>query len=146
MAVATASRLTPPEITNESTRRRGRRVLILLAAIFLLGMGDLYATLTHVNSIGMVELNPVANYLIMSESNAGLILYKFGTVGIAIGLLLRTRFHRTAEAACWGLLLVMTMLTFHWFNYNEVVARELDGANYNDVTYVVDAMNRQRDY
>jgi len=146
MATASASIATPLTITDESARRRGRRVYILLAAVALLGLGDLYATLTHVNSIGMIEINPVANYLIMAESNAGLVLYKLGTIGIAVGLLLRTRSHRTAEAACWALFLVMTILTFHWHNYNETVARELAGVNYEDVSYIVDAMNRQRAY
>jgi len=128
---------------DASSRRRGRRVLILLAAVSLLGVGDLYATLAHVNSIGMVELNPVAAYLINADSDAGLVLYKLGTIGIAVGLVVRSRHHRSAEAASWVMILIMAALTFHWHNYNETVARELTGVCYEDVTYIVDALNSQ---
>lgn len=137
---------TPPLLDrlepDASSRRRGRRVLILLAAVSLLGVGDLYATLAHVNSIGMVELNPVAAYLIDADSDAGLVLYKLGTIGIAVGLVVRSRHHRSAEAASWIMILIMAALTFHWQNYNETVARELTGVSYQDVTYIVDALNR----
>jgi len=131
----------PAELTLEPVhRRRGRRVIILLAAVALIGLGDLYATLTHVNSIGMIELNPVAAYLIAADSDAGLVLYKLGTIGIAVGLVLRTRHHRSAEVASWAMILIMAALTFHWHNYNETVARELTGVCYQDLTYIVDSL------
>lgn len=143
MEVAATSPVTvEPVELDAPARRRSRRVFILLAAVALLGLGDLYSTLTHVNSIGMVEINPVAAYLINADSDAGLVLYKLGTIGIAVGLLMRTRHHRSAEAASWILILVMTALTFHWHNYNETVARELNGVDYRDVTYIAEIMNR----
>lgn len=127
-------------------RSRERRVVILLAAVVLLGLGDLYATVTHVNSIGMVELNPIAAYIIRADSSAGLVLYKLGTIGIAVGLLLATRQHRSAELASWLLVLIMAALTVHWRNYNETVVREINGVSYHDVSQVCGVINRDSPY
>lgn len=109
--------------------RRGRRVLILLVGIVLLSAGDLYVTITHARSIGMVELNPIGAYLIEAGSFTGLTLYKVGTLGVAALLLFHIRHHRAGEIGGWVGLVVMSMLAVHWYQYHIVLARELVSVN-----------------
>lgn len=114
--------------------RRSRRVIVLLAAVAMLGLGDLYATYTHASSVGMHEENPIGAYLIMSGSWAGLTLYKLGTIGIAVGLLLKVRRRRSAELAAWFICAVMVALTFHWHDYNMEMSTQLANVSYEQVT------------
>jgi hypothetical protein len=105
-------------------RRRARRVVILLTTVFLLGLGDLYATITHATTVGMIEVNPIGAYLLNADSIPGLILFKLGTMGIGVGLLLRVRHKLQSELSSWLILAVMVALTLHWANYNEAVAKD----------------------
>ncbi len=113
--------------------RRGRRVILLLIALAILGLGDLYATIVHARTIGMNELNPIGAYLIAAHSAAGLILWKLGTMGVTTGALMKVRHHRVAETACWMLVAVMVCLTFHWSSYNQQLSHELADVGYDAV-------------
>jgi len=118
---------------SESERRRGRRVLLLMAALIVFGLGDLALTITHAFSIGMNEVNPIGAYLIGADSIWGLTLFKCGTIGLTVGLLTLVRHRPIAEAASWMLTLVMVSLTLHWYQYNVDLATELANTNYNEV-------------
>ena len=98
-------------------RRRGRRVVVLLAAIFVLSMADLAATLANLHSTGMVEANPVARFVIERGDSWGLAAYKLATVGICIALLFRLRHHVQGEAASWVGLAILAGLSFYWGHY-----------------------------
>jgi len=113
---------------------------MLMVGTALLGLGDLYATVTHMNHIGFVEANPFAQHLVQARSTAGLVLFKLGTLGIAAGLLLRTRRSPSSEWAAWLLLGVMFMLTLHWSNYNTVMAAEMTGIDYNAMSQAAQTM------
>ncbi|MHC4997150.1 MAG: hypothetical protein ACYTGQ_19085 [Planctomycetota bacterium] len=117
----------PPTVINQAmalrNRHRARRVVILLAGVFVLGLGDLYATITHATSVGMIEVNPIGAYLLNAESIPGLILFKLGTMGVGVGLLLQVRHKLQGELSCWFILAVMVALTLHWANYTEAVAK-----------------------
>ncbi|MDH3584165.1 MAG: hypothetical protein OER86_08110 [Phycisphaerae bacterium] len=117
-------------LVSPSCRRRAIRVVILLAGLLALGLGDLYATVVHAASVGMNEANPIGHYLISSQSVTGLILFKLGSMGIAIGLLLRVREHRTTELASWMLLGVMVLLIMHWTDYNQQIAEEMSRSSF----------------
>jgi hypothetical protein len=104
---------------------------VLLLGIFVLSMGDLYATIIHMHFIGLVETNPFAEHLVRSRSVPGLVLYKLGTVGIAFGLLLRLRRERSGELAAWCLLTIMFALTIHWHNYNAAMTTQLTDLDYS---------------
>ncbi|MBI1370142.1 MAG: hypothetical protein GC162_15995 [Planctomycetes bacterium] len=118
---------------HPSLRSRGRRVVILMALLVILGLGDLYATIMHLTSIGMDEVNPIGAYLIRANSILGLMLFKFGTMGLTIGLLLKVRHRRITEVASWGLVFVMVALTLHWYQYNMDITRELANTSYSQV-------------
>ena len=116
--------------TRVRNAHRSRRVVILLIALALLSLGDLYATLTHATSLGMVEVNPIAAYLIGAGSMIGLILYKLGTVGVSIAALAKVRAHAAGECAAWLLVGVMVVLTLHWYQYNLEAAQAFESADH----------------
>jgi len=118
-------------------RRRGRRVILLVAAIVMLSLGDLYATLTHASSIGMVELNPIGAYLIQSGSPNGLILFKCGSILLTATLLLVVRHYLTGELGGWVCLFVMVGLTIHWYNYNHAIEAEAADLHYHEIPGMV---------
>ena len=120
-------------------RHRARRVGLLLIATVLLSIGDLYATLTHLNSIGMVEVNPIAAHLMRTGSVAGLVLFKLGTLGLAVGLILHARYHRSAEVGAWILTLIMTLLMLHWQHYQTQLTA-VSGLSYEKVPEILGAM------
>ncbi|QNN24009.1 hypothetical protein HED60_17600 [Planctomycetales bacterium ZRK34] len=133
--LASSSVLILPHTPAE--RARSRRVMLLMAVLVVLGIGDLALTITHAFSIGMNEVNPVGSYLIRNNSVLGLTLFKLGSIGITVGLLLKVRHQRFAEAASWMLAAVMVTLTFHWYQYNLDLAHELASNNYAQVSQVM---------
>ena len=74
-----------------TAQARAWRVLTLLVAVAAMSLGDLIMTLTYAQSIGMVELNPLARFLMQSSSPVYIILYKLGSVMIACLILFVAR-------------------------------------------------------
>ena len=94
------------------------RVIALLVIVVLLSLTDLYMTLLHLLSFGMLEANPVARWIMEYGSPAALIIWKLITVGIAVGILFWARRRRAAE---WGAAIccfVLLALTAQWISYN----------------------------
>lgn len=108
-----------------SVRTRGRRVCLLLIGVTVLGLGDLLATTTHMNGVGLIEANPFARHLVEAGSTEGLVLFKLGSIGIAIGLILRVRNHRAGEIGGWVLVAIMAVLTLHWHHYSMMLDEQL---------------------
>jgi hypothetical protein len=96
---------------------RALRVTLLLAATFLMGVGDLALTLTYVTSMGMVELNPLARYIMEHGSVKAVALFKFGAMTINGGILYMFRQRRIAEIAAWICFIVMASLSIKWDMY-----------------------------
>src|SRR5258706_12723174 len=78
-------------------RGRGPRVVALLTAVAILSLADLYMTLTHVMSFGMLEQNPVARMIMACGSPMALVAWKLVTVGFAIGVMYWLRRRPAAE-------------------------------------------------
>ena len=77
-----------------SAAGRPRRVSWLLAGVLLLSLIDLLLTIVHLRSVGMVEANPIAAFLIRSTQSVWVLsAYKLVTVGICLSLLYRLRRH-----------------------------------------------------
>jgi len=110
-------------------RARGRRVVLLVALIAILSVGDLIATLTFLRSIGMQEINPLAAFIISNQSETGLILFKFGSVVCCVSLILLIRHFRQGEVAAWIAALILVGLTVHWHTYTHQVATIQDPAS-----------------
>ncbi len=100
---------------------RGKRVAILLAAITLLSLGDLYLTLTYAMSVGMYESNPLARFIMSFGSPALVASWKLGSMLLACTIFYWARRSRYAEIGVWGCTLLLAWLTCHWGAYMEQV-------------------------
>ena len=99
---------------------RARRVMLLLAAVVVLSLGDLLFTLLYLSTTGMIEANPIAAYLIRTtHSWEALAVFKLATVGLCVALLYRVRRYPEGEFAAWGAATIMVMLTIHWNHYTD---------------------------
>jgi hypothetical protein len=101
---------------------RERRVLLLLAGVWLLSAFDLGFTLVA-RSLGMlVELNPIAAWLMGGHGNLAVIVYKVVLMTIGTVILWRFREKQRAESAAWLMLMVHVALSMRWYAYyhNEV--------------------------
>ncbi len=104
------------------SRFRSRRVLTLLAGVVLLSLGDLYMTLLHLKSFGLIEANPLARGIMAHHSPAGLVAWKTMTVGLAVGILFFTRRRGAAEIGAIISCLVLSWLTLRWVTYSDQVS------------------------
>lgn len=109
-----------------AARARSRRVVLLVALIAILSVGDLIATLTFLRSIGMQEINPLAAFIIQNQSETGLILFKFGSVVCCVSLILLIRHFRQGEVAAWIAAIILVGLTVHWHTYTHHVVQLQD--------------------
>jgi len=118
-------RVLEPVATAFTPRVRSRRVAILLAATFLIGMGDLALTLTYATSVGMIESNPIARLVMSHNSTAAVIVWKLALTLFGTGVLFWARRTRSAEVASWVVFLVMGALCFHWVGFTREAEKQL---------------------
>jgi hypothetical protein len=111
-----------PGELGAACRRRPARVIILLVAVIALSLGDLYMTLFHLQSVGMVEANPLAREVIDLKSPPMLAAWKLATVAVTVSLLLLVRRTRSGEVGAWLCVAVLTWLTLRWIDYSEALA------------------------
>lgn len=102
---------------------RTPRIVAFLTAIAILSLADLYMTLTHLLSFGLLEQNPLARFIITHGSPAALVAWKCITVGFAITVMYRLRRRPSAEIGALFCVAVLTWLTFRWSSYNDQVSR-----------------------
>lgn len=88
-----------------------------------MGITDLACTLAYLHGMGMIELNPLARFLIEHGGAASLACFKGLTLLVCVGLLIRLRARVQAEVAAWVCMAVMVALTIHWAQYNEAIAQ-----------------------
>jgi len=112
--------LTAPRGASE--HRRARRVVVLLIGIAVLSMADLVMTIAHLRTIGMIEVNPIARFVIEHGASSWLLsLYKCATVTICVALLYCARRFRIGECAAWMALGILVMLSITWGEYSRQV-------------------------
>jgi hypothetical protein len=97
---------------------RPRRVLLVLAAVWVINVFDLGYTLLESLHGDFVERNPVAARL-MGTSPAVLVSYKTALLMISSAILLIFRRHRVAELGCWFLLTTYLYVAICWVVYYE---------------------------
>ncbi len=99
---------------------RSRRVLMLIGGIIILSLADLLVTLLHLQSIGMVEGNPLAAYLIRTTGSAcALAVFKGLTVAVCATLLYCTRRDIRGEIASWLALVILVGVLVMWHFYTQ---------------------------
>ena len=97
---------------------RPRRTLVLILGIIALSAADLAVTLAHLTTVGMLEANPIAAWLVRSTGSMWVLgVYKALTVAVCVGLLYRLRHHRTGELAAWCALAILVLMCFMWRDY-----------------------------
>jgi hypothetical protein len=97
---------------------RPRRVVILLMAVVCLSLGDLILTLEYLRTVGLMEVNPIARYLLEATGSAwALAAYKLMTLGVCVGLLYRLRSRLVSEIAAWLGLVVLALTAMSWQAY-----------------------------
>jgi len=123
-----------PPVTASPTRVRfrwlirPRRILLGVAALWVLNVFDLGYTLLETSRSGFVELNPVAARLVGGPDRL-LVLYKTALVGVGSVILLALRRHRLAEMTCWLLLAVYALVGIRWnVYYNHLMTTPSDPA------------------
>jgi len=124
-----------------SPAAREQRVIVLLVAVLLMGLGDLYMTLTFITSVGMIENNPIARLVMAHGSSAAVVVWKLSLTLFGVGVLVWARRSRHAEIATWLVFMVMTGLTFHWLGFSSEAATIVEEyhhmAQSNDPKWVV---------
>jgi hypothetical protein len=106
--------------------KRASRILALISIIVVLSVADLLFTLTHLNGIGMIELNPIARAIILGGTATDLIAFKLASVGVGCGCLYLGRRSKRTELAAWICALGLGLLTVHWFQYNAVMQATIE--------------------
>ncbi len=102
-----------------SQRARLGRVHLLLAGIVAMSVADLLLTLTHLKTLVMAEVNPIAALVIQSTQSAwSLTAYKIVTVLICVSLIYRIRTRVQGELAAWICVGILAVLTIHWQRYS----------------------------
>lgn len=111
LPAAFAGDLQPPCALH--ARIRQRRVLLLLAALWVLNIFDCGLTLMAWTQGHLSEANPVARY-VLGHGPESLVLYKLTLVGASSLMLWRARFHPLAERAIWLLVVAYAVVAVHW--------------------------------
>jgi hypothetical protein len=96
---------------------RETRVVSLILAVCAMSLADLVMTLTHLTTIGMLEANPIARWIMQMQSPSLLVLWKVGTLGVAVAILLRARRLTCGEIAAWICAAVLLWLMVRWSVY-----------------------------
>ncbi|QYU67600.1 DUF5658 family protein [Leptolyngbya sp. 15MV] len=98
------------------------RMWAMIVALVAMSVGDLYMTLLHLKSFGMVEANPLARLIMQYQSPALVVLWKAATVALAVFIFWTSRRHRAAEVGAILCCAVLTALTLQWIRYSEQVS------------------------
>ena len=102
---------------------RAARVTAMLLCICVLSVYDLLHTLAYVQTMGMIELNPLARLMVEMGGLQQLVLFKLLTISLSCGILYFVRRMKPAEVASIIGLIVMVLLTIYWFVYNEQIVQ-----------------------
>lgn len=99
-----------------TTAHRQRRILELIALLWLFGTVDLILTLWAQRFTLFHEMNPIARTLLNGGTHA-VVLFKFGLLATGSVAFWVARHRRCAEGALWGLAIAYVLLMFRWSEY-----------------------------
>lgn len=104
---------------------RPRRILLVLACVWVLNFFDLKYTLMESSRTCFVEMNPIAAWLIR-QPDIALVAYKVCLVLLGSSILLAQRHNRLAELGCWFLMATYSGVVLHWGVYYMHMLESLD--------------------
>lgn len=109
---------------------RARRILLLLAGLWLMNAFDLTFTL-HAHACGLlVEANPVA-HAILPMGPGVLILFKAVLVGFSSWVLLRYRRQILVECVAWLATSAYVIVSFRWMHCYEIYTAIVAARHFN---------------
>lgn len=94
---------------------RSFRILLLLAALWVMNLFDLFCTLMAYRIGHFGELNPLAESFIHHPPSV--LSFKLAALIFSTGTFWLTRKMRVAEISCWGLTVVYSYLSAVWIQY-----------------------------
>lgn len=97
---------------------RPRRILLAIAAIWMLNFLDLSFTLIESIHGHFLEMNPIAAHLIAMSPGA-VVAYKAGLVLLSSVILLGFRRHYLSELGAWMVLVLYVCVAIRWSMYFE---------------------------
>ena len=107
--------------------RRSRRVMVLLAAILVLSAADLVITVAFAKAGGMMEVNPIAVYLVnLTQSPWALAAFKAVSVFTCIALLYRLRRYTVSEVGAWCAVAILAAMCVMWHSYSTALEQPDD--------------------
>ncbi len=113
--------LTRPPLGTLAPPAARRRLALLICAIVLMGLTDLLCTLSYLTSVGLIEVNPIARWVINNLGMSGLIAFKAASMLFTCGALFIIRQHRAGEKCAWICATVLLLLMLHWVRFNEAI-------------------------
>lgn len=108
-------------VDEQWAQARPRRVVLLLVAVLLMSLGDLYMTLTYLLNVGLLEGNPIARGVMLMNRPELLIGWKVASLGLGLGILYWARRSGKGELGAWVCFVMLSWLTVHWSAYNAQV-------------------------
>lgn len=99
-----------------------RRLMLLIFAIMLMSAADLFCTMTYMSSVGMLEVNPIARFMVSVGSAQQLVLFKLFTIALSCGALYLARRNPLSERVAWLCAAGLLALMLHWTAYNSSVS------------------------
>ncbi len=98
-----------------------RRIVLLIAAIVLMGLADLACTLAYMQTVGLPEANPIARWLARFGDTRAIIGFKLLTMLLSCLCLYVGRRERRMEVAAWACTLILLCLSVHWISFNRAI-------------------------
>ncbi|MFM9956461.1 MAG: DUF5658 family protein [Phycisphaerales bacterium] len=110
-----------------------RRVLLLISAITLMGLADLYCTLAYMTTVGLPEANPIARWLVRFGTTETIIGFKLLTMALSCWCLYIGRAERRMEVCAWACTAILLGLSIHWIGFNRSISEHT-----NLIAYLAD--------
>ncbi len=98
-----------------------RRIVLLIAAIVLMGLADLACTLAYMQTVGLPEANPIARWLARFGDTRAIIGFKLLTMLLSCLCLYVGRRERRMEFAAWACTIILLCLSVHWISFNKSI-------------------------
>ncbi len=99
-----------------------RRLMLALVAIALMSLADLICTLIYMSSVGLIELNPLARFMVSVGDTRQLVIFKLFTMTLSCGALYFARRHPLSERVAWICAAGLFVLMLHWTAFNSSVS------------------------
>jgi len=102
-------------VSRDPSAIRARRVVLLVAGIWIVGVFDLVLTLLAEKIGGFEDANPIVAEI--THIWELLVVFKLFTLMFASAIFLKYRRKRFTEFGCWAVGIVHVVLAFLWLQY-----------------------------